>query len=396
MRRKTICLLALIFTLLLSLDAYAQPQGGILYYSRTDGSVPAISVDTGQEVTLIPPSAFVGANPGASRNIAFDPETRVMWYSATDGHIHSVNVDTLEAGPDIFVIDADIGAARHLFIDYARRKIITPLTSGAIQMYNLSDQAESGLIPADFFTDGNVGGFRHFASDSRTGALWYAATDGSFREMDPDALVETGRQIPFSVQIGANPGALRHFVVDPVRDLLLYVVTDGSIASINLTTLEADPFAISSDAFSGADPGAGRPITYDPPVPVIPDILGTYVGSGTETTMNCQDPADNGTFPVSGSFSISDQVGGTFIGSATLMPPIGNVTTDVSFSGTVTANGQLTGTFTYVTMVDGVFDSSGDGTFTGQVTGNTLTLNFSGQDQVGDTCTSTGSFSGSR
>ncbi len=189
---------------------------------------------------------------------------------------------------------------------------------------------------------------------------------------------------------------MRHFVVDPVRDLLLYVVTDGSVASINLTTLEADPFAISSDAFSGADPGAGRPITYDPPVPVIPDILGTYVGSGTSTAMNCQDPAGNGTFPFSGSFSISDQVGGTFIGSATLMPLIGNDTTDVSFSGTVTANGQLTGTYTYVTMRDGVFDSSGDGTFTGQVTGNTLTLNFSAQDQVGDTCTFTGSFSGSR
>ncbi len=239
---------------------------GTLYYSRTDGAVAAINVETGDEVAVLSSALFTGANPGAGRGIAFDPVTRLMWYSATDGQLHSVNVDTEEAGPDITGIGgANVGSDRHVFIDYARQQILTPITDGSIQIYNTSDQALVGEIPATFFTDGNVGILRHLASDIRNGNIWYAATDGSFREMDPDTLTETGRQISFGEQVGADPGAFRHFVVDADRDLLLYVVTDGSIASVDLTTLEAASFTVSSGAFSGADPGAGRTITYDPP-----------------------------------------------------------------------------------------------------------------------------------
>ena len=50
----------------------------------------------------------------------------------------------------------------------------------------------------------------------------------------------------------------------------------------------------------------------------------------------------------------------------------------------------------YQDFLDGSFDASGTGTFTGQVTGNTLTMNFFAQDQVGDTCTGMGSLSGTR
>ena len=106
---------------------------------------------------------------------------------------------------------------------------------------------------------------RHLASDIRSGNIWYAATDGSFREFDPDTATVTGREISFGEQVGADPGAFRHFVVDPDRDLLLYSVTDGSIASIDLTTLQAASLTISSGSFDGADPGAGRIITYDDP-----------------------------------------------------------------------------------------------------------------------------------
>ena len=67
---------------------------GTLYYSRTDGAVAAINVETGDEVAVLSSALFTGANPGAGRGIAFDPVTRLMWYSATDGQLHSVNVDT--------------------------------------------------------------------------------------------------------------------------------------------------------------------------------------------------------------------------------------------------------------------------------------------------------------
>ncbi len=242
--------------------ANAVSLGGIMYYPRADGVVAGINVDTGVEVETVPSASFVGANVGSAREIAFDPVTRMIWYSATDGLIYSVHVDTSAAGPSITTIPgANVGASRHVFIDYVRRELITPITDGSIQMYNLSDQQASGFITSTFFTDGNVGVFRHFASDERTGTIWYAATDGSFREMDPDSQTHTGRTIPFSVQIGANPGASRHMVVDPLRDLLLYAVTDGSVSSIDLTSLLGDSFAIPSSVFDNAGPEAGRIIT---------------------------------------------------------------------------------------------------------------------------------------
>ncbi len=239
---------------------------GVLYYARTDGSVPAIDVVTGTEVAVISSSEFIGANPGGAREIAFDPETRLLWYSATDNQIYSVHVDTLDNGPSITSIPgAIIGSARHLFIDYTNRKLIVPITDGSVIFYNLSDQQQSGSIPSNFFTDGNVGAFRHFASDARTGNLWYAATDGSFREMNPVTSTHTGRVISFSEQTGANPGGGRHFVIDTVRNLLVYMVTDDSMASINLDTLQAAAFTISGTAFTGAAIGAGRIITIDSP-----------------------------------------------------------------------------------------------------------------------------------
>ena len=246
--------------------ATASSLGGVLYYPRADGVVAGIDVDTGVEVITVPSASFVGAVVGSGRETAFDPVMRLLWYSATDGFLHSVNVDSLVAGPDITTIPGgNVGTARHLFIDYARRKLMTPITDGSIQFYNLSDQQTSGSIPSNFFTDGNVGVFRHLGSDERSGTIWYAATDGSFREMDPDSLTDTRRVVPFSEQQGANPGAFRHMVVDPARNLLLYAVTDGSVASIDLAILQAAAFAIAVSAFDNAGPGAGRIITYDPP-----------------------------------------------------------------------------------------------------------------------------------
>ena len=46
----------------------------------------------------------------------------------------------------------------------------------------------------------------------------------------------------------------------------------------------------------------------------------------------------------------------------------------------------LSGTFTFTTVLGGTITSSGNGTFDGSLTGNTLTINFAGQDTAGDTC----------
>lgn len=242
--------------------AFAQ---GILFYPRADGSVAGVDVGTATIVKTITAAAFAqGANPGAARNVAFDPVTRLMWYSATDGSIYSVHIDTLVAGPSVSGIPgANPGAERHLFIDYKRRNIWTSQTDGSVALFSLATQQAAGTIPPNFFVDGNVGGFRHFASDPRSGSIWYAATDGSFVEMNPDTVMRTGRTISFGEQIGANPGAFRHFVVDPLRDLLLYSVTDGRVGSIHLSMLTRGTFEISSGVFAGGTVGAGRTLTYD-------------------------------------------------------------------------------------------------------------------------------------
>jgi hypothetical protein len=300
------CLAAICTLLLLAGSSFSTHAQGILFYARTDGAAAGLSVPDGNEVHVVPANVFTGANPGAAREIAFDPETRLLWYSATDNQIYSVNVDTQAAGPSISGIPGGIiGGARHVYIDYARRHLLATISDGSIQKYDLATQQSAGSIPANFFTDGNIGEFRHVASDVRSGTIWYAATDGSFREMNPDTLTETGRMILFNVQTGANPGAFRHFVVDHVRNLLLYAVTDGSIASIDLTTLQAGGLTMGSNVFSGANPGAGRIITYDLPIlkPAISPVSGNQItlnwqnlGSGYQYTVEFRDDLGTGSW----------------------------------------------------------------------------------------------------
>ncbi len=69
---------------------------------------------------------------------------------------------------------------------------------------------------------------------------------------------------------------------------------------------------------------------------------------------------------------------------------------NVTAGGLVGVTGMLSAAYTYEDFIDGNFDASGTSTFTGHVTGNTLTIDFSTQDQVGDTCTGMGSLSGTR
>lgn len=238
----------------------------VLYYANNDGSVRGIDVTSGDEVAVIPSTAFKGAIVGAAREFAIDPVNRVLWYTATDNAVYSFYMDTLAEGlsiPSNHLSGAIIGSNRHIFIDYTRRHLLLTTTSGAIQRFDLNTLNEVSEIPASFFTDGNIGAYRHLASDGRTGNIWYAATDGSFREFNPDSLTRTGRNVTFAAQYGTNPGAYRHFVIDPNRDLLLYAVTDGSIATVPLTTLTRGTILLDSGTFIGGDTGAGRIISYD-------------------------------------------------------------------------------------------------------------------------------------
>ncbi len=128
---------------------------------------------------------------------------------------------------------------------------------------------------------------------------------------------------------------------------------------------------------------------------VPPDIRGTYVGSGVNTQTSCASAANNGTFLYVVSMTISSQVTNTFSALATFTFSTESAD-QVTFSGTVTPSGLLSGTLTLIVLNNGVSVASGSGTFAGQVTGNSLVINYAGKLLVGETCVFAGSLSAVR
>jgi len=128
------------------------------------------------------------------------------------------------------------------------------------------------------------------------------------------------------------------------------------------------------------------------------DVTGTYSGSGTATLSGCLNPSDNITLGFNASISIPSQSGDSFSGTATLTTTIQgvNLTENNNISGTVDSQGAVNGTISGDLLVDGFFDSSSQGTFAGTLSGNSLSIQVLTQDTVGDTCTTTGSFTVSR
>jgi len=133
-------------------------------------------------------------------------------------------------------------------------------------------------------------------------------------------------------------------------------------------------------------------------VVVLPDLTGTYVGSGSVTNTGCLDPADNITISYGVDLLIDNQSGQDFSGSVVSSTQIQGFTVEErgTFQGTVDAQGNVNGTVVSELFVNNVFDSSSSGTFTGTFSNGTLNVSISTQDTSGDTCSSTGSFSVTR
>ena len=120
----------------------------------------------------------------------------------------------------------------------------------------------------------------------------------------------------------------------------------------------------------------------------VPDAQGVYSGTASATLTGCQDPADNTTLPGNVTNTISSQTGASLSGSflLTVSFPGVSIVQTAPFTGTVGPDGSVNGSFTYTTTVNGGFDSSGIGTFSGTLAGNTITGLGTTQDTVGDTC----------
>jgi len=230
-----------------------------------------------QPAQTLPASLFAGPPlpAGYLRQMAYDPFNQLIWYSTVNGtadQIRSVNSTT--GLPGAVIINAlpgqPVGFRRPVYIDYGGQRLMTLNNDGSVSLFDLASGAPHGSIPAGFFTDGWMGfGFvRCFGSDPRTGNAWYAAADGSFREIALSPAVHaTGRMISNANQIGAPQSVFRNFVIDPKLNALIYetnVTGLGSpgegyaaytLAAISLTTLRT------SGQFWGVHQGFPSPFT---------------------------------------------------------------------------------------------------------------------------------------
>jgi len=115
-----------------------------------------------------------------------------------------------------------------------------------------------------------------------------------------------------------------------------------------------------------------------------PDILGRYItGPVTVYSVNC------GVLVLdSGELIIDTQEGTNFSGLVTLQGTLGpfQIVATEELTGTVSADGSLSGTYIDTFYVDGVVESGGNGTFTGQFDDGELSLHVSGQDTYGGDC----------
>jgi hypothetical protein len=116
------------------------------------------------------------------------------------------------------------------------------------------------------------------------------------------------------------------------------------------------------------------------------NILGEYAGSYTIDVDNCSDPEMNGTYNFSVNISIVTQSETSFSGTA-----IGTnydfgtpVSEYITLSGTISATGAISGKTSHAFLATG-----GIGTFSGQLSGDALSIVNSGHDTYGDICTYT-------
>ena len=104
----------------------------------------------------------------------------------------------------------------------------------------------------------------------------------------------------------------------------------------------------------------------------LPDVRGLYVGPATRVLFNCNDPDSKFSFPLDWRTYFYEQTGAAF--RSVSVDEEGN-STGFSFSGTVTATGEISGTY-FLTLAELIAES---GTFTGQITPGTLTMNLAGR-----------------
>ncbi len=165
-------------------------------------------------------------------------------------------------------------------------------------------------------------------------------------------------------------------------------VVDNLVEGTETVTVTLNPNA----TYSIGTPATGTVNIADTDVMSVVNLVGSYVGNGSGTTVSCGNPTDNGPEELT-RFEITSQTAQGFNattadGDVTFSITSSNLMTDGSFSTTGC-------TFTEVDT-NGVFDNSGTCSFNGMLSGDTIMFGLTVQSTVGDTCSFSGSFDGTR
>src|SRR5262249_16690753 len=127
------------------------------------------------------------------------------------------------------------------------------------------------------------------------------------------------------------------------------------------------------------------------------NLVGTYEGSGSVTLSSCRLSPHNGTSSGSFTAEVTSQVGNTIDGTFTLNASGVGPNTTVPFTAEITPSGNIVSTtVSFTVTLAGVPVGSGTATLTGQITGNTITADFTGQMQGLENCEVTGSGTATR
>ncbi|MFZ1745875.1 MAG: hypothetical protein WAU17_08140, partial [Nitrospirales bacterium] len=121
----------------------------------------------------------------------------------------------------------------------------------------------------------------------------------------------------------------------------------------------------------------------------VPDIRGTWTFSSVSLEINCLNSSrDFYNLPGGTDFNITNQTSTDF--TVTILDTVMNggdtITNTGTCSGTVSSDGTVSESCTYVETVNGGVRYSGTSTLTGSLVGNTLTYTHEGQDLTGSTC----------
>ena len=138
----------------------------------------------------------------------------------------------------------------------------------------------------------------------------------------------------------------------------------------------------------GGQTAVGLVEIFEVPDIIVPNALGNYVGSARVTLSGCQNAINNGSTNFSSVVNVSSQTGWLIAGTGKLSGP---VTVNLNLTGTATAGAYTMGSFTFTQP-----GATGSGRFTCSLTGNTLTINMTGQFTSGETCSVNGSLAGDR